>query len=324
MRENIFNQITDDNIAYWLGFIAADGAIINYRKQLHFQCGLSSKDKEHLEKFCMFMDEPISSIYDRQVKSSNGNYYPASYIELFSDNLVNDLAKYGIIPDKSHQNIDFLSYIPEQYKLPFIFGLIDGDGWFICTEISWSIGFCGNQNVVTSVHKYLHEYFSHWQSQEHIRQYSKSKITYEFNITTQSEVKEFCESYLSYSNKCDLLERKQCTAQKLINILEKRLTRQGARQKKVQEKQSTNTAICPICNKEFEVTHYLQKYCSQECVHKAQYRCNHPDKETLLQLLNKYSGNFCVIARLFGVTDNAVRKWCKTYGLSHQSSDYKK
>lgn len=36
MKENIFNQINDDNTAYWLGFIAADGAIVNYRKKIHF------------------------------------------------------------------------------------------------------------------------------------------------------------------------------------------------------------------------------------------------------------------------------------------------
>lgn len=33
--------------------------------------------------------------------------------------------------------------------------------------------------------------------------------------------------------------------------------------------------------------------------------------------------NFRQVGNKYGVTDNAVRKWCKTYGLSIHSSDYK-
>lgn len=42
MKENIFNQINDDNTAYWLGFIAADGAIVNYRKKYIFYRNIKS------------------------------------------------------------------------------------------------------------------------------------------------------------------------------------------------------------------------------------------------------------------------------------------
>lgn len=46
-------------------------------------------------------------------------------------------------------------------------------------------------------------------------------------------------------------------------------------------------------------------------------------KEQLLSLLTQYQGNFTVIGRLYGITDNAVRKWCKNYEIPYHSSDYK-
>jgi transposase-like protein len=33
--------------------------------------------------------------------------------------------------------------------------------------------------------------------------------------------------------------------------------------------------------------------------------------------------NFSKVAEKYNVSDNAVRKWCKQYGLSDKSKDYK-
>ena len=43
LKENIFSEITSDNQAYWLGFLAADGSVNGYQLQI----GLSTKDIEH-------------------------------------------------------------------------------------------------------------------------------------------------------------------------------------------------------------------------------------------------------------------------------------
>ena len=47
------------------------------------------------------------------------------------------------------------------------------------------------------------------------------------------------------------------------------------------------------------------------------------DKEELYQRLVEYQGNFTKVASLYGLTDNAIRKKCKNFGLPHLSSDYK-
>ena len=53
----------------------------------------------------------------------------------------------------------------------------------------------------------------------------------------------------------------------------------------------------------------------------AQRRVTRPSKEELRQLLIKHS--FVEVGKLFNVSDNAIRKWCKNYNMSAKTKDYK-
>lgn len=68
----------------------------------------------------------------------------------------------------------------------------------------------------------------------------------------------------------------------------------------------------------------LISYRAIRCVDCEKLRCrsNVPDKDTLYQLLLTHK-NFTYVGKLFSVSDNAVKKWCKSYGLPHLTSDYK-
>lgn len=44
-----------------------------------------------------------------------------------------------------------------------------------------------------------------------------------------------------------------------------------------------------------------------------------PNREELKELIQKY--NFTELGRVFGVTDNSVRKWCKIYNLPYRKKD---
>lgn len=46
-----------------------------------------------------------------------------------------------------------------------------------------------------------------------------------------------------------------------------------------------------------------------------------PTKEELISLLEK--NNFCKIGRMFGVSDNAVRKWCVKYNINYKKTNTK-
>lgn len=60
-----------------------------------------------------------------------------------------------------------------------------------------------------------------------------------------------------------------------------------------------------------------------ECYSKLYRVVERPSKEDLFKLLIELNGNFTKAAQLYGITDNAVRKWCKSYGLPYHTSNYK-
>lgn len=315
MKENFFSQVNSNNVAYWIGFIAADGTINTSRNRLGF--GLSSKDKEQLEKFKQTI-KCESVITERKTKCTNGKYYPSCYLNIYSKQIIVDLLKYGIEERKSYKNIDFLSYIPDTYKFAFVCGLFDGDGWFCNTDKSKSFGICGSENTIKSVVSFLKEYF-HWDRLEPHRD-SRSQTTFYFQTSAKNKLLNFIEAYLALESSCDLLERKVIIAKDLkqqILISVEQVSR------KKTDILIERTKICPICNKQFISFKKLdQKYCSYECAQIAQRRVERPSREEFKQLIR--TTPFTTIGKQFGVSDNAIRKWCDNYNLPRKVAEIKK
>lgn len=74
---------------------------------------------------------------------------------------------------------------------------------------------------------------------------------------------------------------------------------------------------CPICTTTFES--YNEIYCSIKCSRIGLRVVERPTKEHLLHLIKNKT--FVAIGREYNVSDNAVRKWCKQYGLPHRKKD---
>ena len=58
-----------------------------------------------------------------------------------------------------------------------------------------------------------------------------------------------------------------------------------------------------------------------DCAHKQSRKVERPDAITLAQEI--VETNFCAVGRKYGVSDNAIRKWCKGYGLSITKKELK-
>jgi len=82
---------------------------------------------------------------------------------------------------------------------------------------------------------------------------------------------------------------------------------------------SKEFCYCCVCGKKIGKKTKTGK--CPDCAKKVQRRVERPSKETLEKKLFEY--NFLKVAKMYGVTDNAIRKWCKHYGLSTKSKDYK-
>jgi hypothetical protein len=128
-RKYSFNQFFFETIdteakAYWLGFIMADGGIDTTGRSKQLFIKLKLDDIFHLEKFKKALD----SNHPIKISSSlvfGGKFYSAK-IRICSYKLVDDLAKYKIIQNKTDK-IRFPD-IRSDLINHFIRGYFDGDG----------------------------------------------------------------------------------------------------------------------------------------------------------------------------------------------------
>lgn len=77
---------------------------------------------------------------------------------------------------------------------------------------------------------------------------------------------------------------------------------------------------CIDCGK--EISHNSQRCmeCEKKRIRKVK---NRPSAEELKDLLLQKKGNFTLIGKIFNVSDNTIRKWCKSYNIPFHSADYK-
>lgn len=313
MKENVFEKVNQPNVAYWLGFLAADGSV-STKNRLSF-C-LAEKDKNQVEKFRQFLEieKPIKYVK----KTCKDKSFGAYDISVSNKRMVRDLSYYGIIPNKSHKNINFLENIPESYRLYFIFGLLDGDGSIINGN-NRSIFFMGNEQIINSVCDFLYNYFK-WDNKPNIKKVKRSIYVRYFCIFGLEKQKAFLEAYIRASLYCDILQRKLEKAKELLERCNTLLLQK--KQKQIGLKQQLIIKTCPICKKEYSTYDRGQIYCSQKCSHMVQRVVKRPERDILKQAIRYLS--FCEIGRIYSVTDNAIRKWCKAYNLPFKKTEIKK
>lgn len=147
-----FKEILTEEDAYWLGFITADGCIIE-NKWLQIQ--LAAKDKAHLEKFCKYMG--LSSDETNEIiKNGVGGAYtrdnPVNCVKICSLEIISNLIDKGIAPRKSGNERPYICETVELEKA-YIRGLIDGDGYLRSTQ--FGIGIVGSYEICEYVKNFI-------------------------------------------------------------------------------------------------------------------------------------------------------------------------
>jgi hypothetical protein len=122
-NHSFFDIIQTEHQAYWLGFLAADGYI---GKNNHIALHLKLEDTDHLYRF----RESLES--NHPVKIYKYPYQSLAKIVITSPQLVADLAKYGIVNNKSCS----LKWpqVDDKLIVHFIRGYFDGDGGFLISH----------------------------------------------------------------------------------------------------------------------------------------------------------------------------------------------
>lgn len=149
-NQTLFKEINNEIEAYTLGLITSDG---NVDKNGTIRIFLTESDKYILEEVNLrLLNETGNLNIDKKVKGK-----PVARLGFCGKTICENLAKYGIIPNKS----EFLTNIymlPENLMPHYIRGLFDGDGVASKNGQSIRIGFCAKRKeFVESYQSFLCE-----------------------------------------------------------------------------------------------------------------------------------------------------------------------
>jgi len=122
-----FENIDTEDKAYWLGFIYADGYVVNNPQSRNYELGIQLKqsDIEHLKKFNKCINGNIEIKIIHKVDNISDRYLCS--IRLYSKKIIEDLNKHGIVQNKSFI-IEFPTNLQDDLLKHFIRGYFDGDG----------------------------------------------------------------------------------------------------------------------------------------------------------------------------------------------------
>jgi hypothetical protein len=144
-----FHAIDSDEKAYWLGFLAADGAIFCNGRQYSVTLDLQPGDLHWVQRFRDTI-APGATVTRHGSRSCS--------VSIGSKEMVRDLMALGIGPRKS-STLEWPS-ISEPFVIPFLLGYFDGDGWLYkrSDRNSWMWGLTGTLSFLIVAHDYLQRY----------------------------------------------------------------------------------------------------------------------------------------------------------------------
>ena len=143
INDYYFDEIDNQDKAYMLGFLYADGHNCSKYEIHHYDIGmtLQMEDKYILDEMCkrMGMNRGASII----INSTNGK--PYARMNIMNKHIVYRLDELGVVPNKTRKT-EFPFWMREELYSHFIRGLLDGDG---CIPKRLDrVSFCGSRNLM--------------------------------------------------------------------------------------------------------------------------------------------------------------------------------
>lgn len=147
VKRDYFQVIDGDEKAYWLGFLAADGAIFSNGRNYSVTLDLQPRDQHWLERFrdTIAPGAKITQHGDRSFSVSIG-----------SQEMVRDLIALGVGPRKSN-TLEWPS-LSKAFSIPFLLGYFDGDGWMQHhSRSTWLWGLTGTYKFLIVAQVYIQQ-----------------------------------------------------------------------------------------------------------------------------------------------------------------------
>lgn len=153
--ENYFSKY-NDTMFYYVGLLMADGCVSN--KGNRISMNLQLQDKSVLDG----LKEELGLNKEIKISSAKlyNNVYDIAVFNVTSKQIHSDLIKLGVVPRKTYIGTT-MKFIPDQYKIPFLYGFFDGDGYYqICKNGNHRIRLGSyTADILKEIQEYLLENF---------------------------------------------------------------------------------------------------------------------------------------------------------------------
>lgn len=127
VNEHFFSSVDSEVKAYWLGFLAADGAIKASDGCYHIRLGLQAKDGHWVERFIQDIQYSGEPFTDK--KRVGDKTFLTRRVKISSKQLVSDLVRHGVVERKS-LTLSWPKDLAVDLERHFARGYFDGDGCF--------------------------------------------------------------------------------------------------------------------------------------------------------------------------------------------------
>lgn len=219
-NEDFFETIDNEEKAYWLGFIYADGWVTKNKLSIR----LSETDASHLDKFknSLNSNHPIHLYNCTNGFSVVGN--KSANISITSEKMVKDLLNIGVFNKKS-LILKFPNFLQKELVRHFIRGYFDGDGSIslcfysrkkgeIKKYIKGVMNICGTYEMLSVMKTYLPCNFGLYKE--------KRNKTNTWNLKTSSLLKTSLINEYFYNDSIMFLDRKKNKFNEIINRYERK------------------------------------------------------------------------------------------------------
>lgn len=169
-NESYFETIDSEHKAYWLGFIAADGCVLEPTTCISKKTGKRIKKENGALEIALKKSDTIHlKKFQKDISDTHKIYYrkhqEACSLKLHSKKMYENLLKLGIVPRKS-KKLELPQSIPDELFPHFLRGYFDGDGSIsfsktkkkAITVHSIAISFLGNETFISQVFDKLKQY----------------------------------------------------------------------------------------------------------------------------------------------------------------------
>ena len=290
LNVDYFKEIDTLEKAYWLGFLYADGGMKGNVSIIE----LNIKDESHIDKFISCINaDPLKKKY-RHNKQFNSD---SCKISICNKTFTDYLKDKGCIINKT-KRLTLPIFQKEDLYKTFLLGYYDGDG---C---------CGSTVICSASFEFLKQIKEKFNIKHQIR-LTKNPLGECHVLAIGVELLESCLSLYGES-----LERKKnfrggvcIDCGKYIYLTSKRCKSCDDIFRNI--KRGFVQHFCKICG--CEITQRSKSGMCLSCVAKTNRKTGRPSKEELQRLLTESS--YSAVARCYGVSGTAVKKWAKFYGI---------